>query len=100
MPIRARFLEPQPHVNVVHDKGFVYVFICLNEEQKVEEYEGAMVSYLEYDYHEFKEKESRINIEDVMKNPEKYLSYSAEKQEGQDIIARLEALERRALQEV
>lgn len=27
MPIRARFLEPQPHVNVVHDKGFVYVFI-------------------------------------------------------------------------
>ena len=38
MPIRARFLEPQPHVNVVHDKGFVYVFICLNEEQKVEEW--------------------------------------------------------------
>ena len=95
MPIKARFFDPQPPVKVVDDGGFVYIFICLNEEQKTEKYDEE-TTYLEYDYNEFREEKSQIDLEDVMKNPEKYLVYSA-KQDKQDIVTRLEALEKRVL---
>lgn len=98
MPIKARFFDPQPPVKVVDDGGFVYIFICLNEEQKTEKYDEETTSYLEYDYNEFREEKSQIDLEDVMKNPEKYLVYSA-KQDKQDIVTRLEALKKRVLQE-
>lgn len=98
MPIKARFFDPQPPVKVVDDGDVVYIFICLNEEQKTEKYDGEITSYLEYDYNEFREEKSQINLEDVMRNPEKYLVYSAQ-QDKQDVVARLEALEKRVLQE-
>lgn len=98
MPIKARFFDPQPPVKVVDDGDLVYIFICLNEEQKTEKYDGEITSYLECDYNEFREEKSQIDLEDVMKNPEKYLVYSA-KQDKQDIVTRLEALEKRVLQE-
>ena len=55
-------------------------------------------SLIENKYNEFREEKSQIDLEDVMKNPEKYLVYSA-KQDKQDIVTRLEALEKRVLQE-
>ena len=47
MPIKARFFDPQPPVKVVDDGGFVYIFICLNEEQKTEKYDEETTTYLE-----------------------------------------------------
>lgn len=77
--MRARFLEPQPPARLVEKAGKVYVFLCLDEEVFEETYEGSGTGTVhEYDYHEFAEDADAIDVQDVQKHPEKYMTYAPE----------------------
>lgn len=77
--MRARFLSPQPPVRLVEKAGKVYVFLCLNEQVFEESYEGSgPATVYEYDYHEFAESADAIDVQDVQKHPEKYMTYAPE----------------------
>lgn len=76
--MKARFLEPQPPVRIVEPDGKSYVFLCLNEEQKTEAFDGTETAYYEYDYNEIVT--DKIDLDDVRAHPEKYISYTPEEE--------------------
>ena len=80
MAMKARFSSRQQPVKIVESEDTAYVFICLNEEEKTEEYpdmgEGqTRETYYEYDYNEIVGPASEIPLDDIRKNPENYLNY-------------------------
>ena len=76
--MKARFLEPQPLVRIVEPDGRAYVFLCLNEEQKTEEFDGTPTTHYEYDYNEIVS--DQLDLDDVREHPERYIAYAAEEE--------------------
>lgn len=74
---KARFSESQQPVKIIENGDMVTVFICLNGVEKTDEnaFEESSTSYIEYDYNEFVEEKSLLNMDDLNSNPENYLNY-------------------------
>lgn len=74
---KARFSESQQPIKIIENGDMVTVFICLNGVEKTDEnaFEESLTSYIEYDYNEFVEEKSLLDINDLNSNPEKYLNY-------------------------
>lgn len=74
---KARFSESQQPVKIIENSDMITVFICLNGIEKTDEnaFEKSSASYIEYDYNEFVEEKSLLDIDDLNNNPEKYLNY-------------------------
>lgn len=76
--IKARFYKAQPPVNVVNMDGILYIYICLNgricENEESWNSEGEKETYYEYDYQELVKKEGEIDLDDLDKYPEKYVT--------------------------
>lgn len=74
---KARFSESQQPVKIIENGDMVTVFICLNGVEKTDEnaFEESLTSYIEYDYNEFVEEKSLLNMDDLNSNPENYLNY-------------------------
>lgn len=97
MAMKARFSSQQQPVKIVESEDTAYVFICLNEEEKTEEYpdmgEGQTTeTYYEYDYNEIVGPETEIPVADIQAHPEDYLDYEY-KPRSQSIEERVSALE-------
>lgn len=81
MTNKARFLEQQPKykfISGVESDDMVRVFICLNEKEIEEKYEYNQenpVHCYEYDYNEFIDYASNLDLDDIKNNPENYLDY-------------------------
>lgn len=75
--IKARFSESQQPVKIIENGDMVTVFICLNGIEKTDEnaFEESSTSYIEYDYNEFVEEKSLLDMDDLNSNPENYLNY-------------------------
>lgn len=96
--MKARFDAKQPPVKIIENNNVVYVFICLNEEEKEEivnynenlentedsEQSNITIKYYEYDYNEFNDKKENIDTDDINTYPEKYLNYSPSKNENKE----------------
>lgn len=96
--MKARFTEQQPPVKIIQMDGIAYVFICLNEEYKTEEYPSmgngnAKESYYEYDYNEICGPADALPLEDIQSNPEAYLEYAYIREEPGNLEQRVAALE-------
>ena len=83
--IKAKFTSEQQPVKTVIDGEKVYVFICLNGVVGTEvkdEYYGKHITeeYIEYDYNEFTVDKDTIDLDDIINDPEKYLSYVPDSQ--------------------
>lgn len=89
--MKARFDVQQPSVLVKTYDDNTYVFICINEQHKTEILEGESTSFYEYDYHEFCEKTTNLNTNDIHAHPEKYLRYEPKREPTES--ERLETLE-------
>lgn len=74
---KARFSESQQPVKIIENGDMVTVFICLNGVEKTDEnaFEESSTSYIEYDYNEFIEEKSLLDMDDLNSNPENYLNY-------------------------
>lgn len=74
---KARFSESQQPVKIIENGDMVTVFICLNGVEKTDEnaFEESPTSYIEYDYNEFVEEKSLLDMDDLNSNPENYLNY-------------------------
>lgn len=74
---KARFSESQQPVKIIENGDMITVFICLNGVEKTDEnaFEESSTSYIEYDYNEFVEEKSLLDMDDLNSNPEKYLDY-------------------------
>lgn len=74
---KARFSESQQPVKIIENDDMVTVFICLNGVEKTDEnaFEESPTSYIEYDYNEFVEEKSLLDMDDLNSNPENYLNY-------------------------
>ena len=93
--MKARFVEPQPPVNVIWRDGVAYVHICQNETEGEETYpdmgEGATTEhYYEYDYNEIIGPANKLPLNDIQAHPEAYLDYVYHEATLEE---RLEALE-------
>lgn len=75
--VKARFSESQQPVKIIENGDMVTVFICLNGVEKTDEnaFEESSTSYIEYDYNEFVEEKSLLDMDDLNNNPENYLNY-------------------------
>ena len=75
--VKARVSESQQPVKIIENGDMVTVFICLNGVEKTDEnaFEESSTSYIEYDYNEFVEEKSLLNMDDLNSNPENYLNY-------------------------
>lgn len=75
--VKARFSESQQPVKIIENGDMVTVFICLNGVEKTDEnaFEESLTSYIEYDYNEFVEEKSLLDMDDLNSNPENYLNY-------------------------
>lgn len=96
--MKARFDAKQPPVKIIENNNVVYVFICLNEEEKEEivnynenlentedsEQSNITIKYYEYDYNEFNDKKENVDTDDINTYPEKYLNYSPSKNENKE----------------
>ena len=74
---KARFSESQQPVKIIENGDMITVFICLNGVEKTDEnaFEESSTSYIEYDYNEFVEEKSLLDMDDLNSNHEKYLDY-------------------------
>lgn len=74
---KARFSESQQPVKIIENSDMITVFICLNGIEKTDEnaFEESSTSYIEYDYNEFVEEKSLLDMDDLNSNPENYLNY-------------------------
>lgn len=93
--MKAKFEKKQPSVTLKEIDGILYVYICLNEVEKQEEFtdgEGNIVTetYYEYDYTEFCEISGYLNTQDIIDHPEKYIDYAPEK--SQTTYAKIEEM--------
>lgn len=71
-------VKQQPvQVSIVDDKTFVYLYLNEKEVQReaTDENDNNNVQY-EYDYNEIKGKTADIDIDEITKNPEKYMNIS------------------------
>ena len=74
-------LSPQPSSLILssmfHPNFAIDSFICLNGVEKTDEnaFEESSTSYIEYDYNEFVEEKSLLDMDDLNSNPENYLNY-------------------------
>ena len=73
--VKARFSESQQPVKIIENGDMVTVFICLNGIEKTDENALSSASYIEYDYNEFVEEKSLLDMDDLNSNPENYLNY-------------------------
>lgn len=75
--VKARFSESQQPVKIIENGDMVTVFICLNGVEKTDEnvFKESSTSYIEYDYNEFVEEKSLLDMDDLNSNPENYLNY-------------------------
>lgn len=78
--MKARFTQQQHPVSIVRSDSKIYIFLCLNEQQKSESYEDpdggqTQENYYEYDYNEISGPESEIPVTDIQSHPENYLNY-------------------------
>lgn len=66
---KARFSESQQPVKIIENGDMVTVFICLNGVEKTDEnaFEESSTSYIEYDYNEFVEEKSLLDMDDIQK---------------------------------
>lgn len=80
---RAMFLEPQPKVNVREILGETWFTICLNEQVKnvINEFDHETKEYIQYVYDFNQFSDNSLDVEDVKKNPEKYLHYVPKEKE-------------------
>lgn len=76
---KAMTTERQEAVQVSRVEDMTYVYIYLNEKEvkraELSENERETVQY-EYDYNEIKGKTADIDIDEITKNPEKYMNVS------------------------
>lgn len=83
MIIRAE--EPQQEVVIKIDtKGIAWVYLCLNERIKTEEYaepgeQSKTHTYYEYDGTQFHAPVESLNLQDINNNPQKYDGYEPAK---------------------
>ena len=83
MIVRAE--EPQQEVVIKIDtKGIAWVYLCLNERIKTEEYaefEGQprKHTYYEYDGTQFHAPAKSLDLQDISSNPQKYDGYESAK---------------------
>lgn len=83
MTIRAE--EPQQEVVVKIDtKGIAWVYLCLNERVKTEEYaeprgQSKTHTYYEYDGTQFHAPVESLDLQDINNNPQKYDGYEPAK---------------------
>ena len=77
--IKAMTTEKQEAVQVSRVDDMTYVYIYINEKEvkreALSENESDSTQY-EYDYNEIKGKTADIDIDEITKNPEKYMSVS------------------------
>lgn len=78
--MKARFSQPQQRVKTITSGEKIYIFLCLNEQQKSETYEDpdggqTQENYYEYDYNEICGPEPEIPVADIQSHPENYLDY-------------------------
>lgn len=97
--MKARFAKQQQPVSIVRSDGKIYIFLCLNEEQKSESYEdpdGGQIqeTYYEYDYNEICGPEPEIPVADIQSHPEKYLDYKYTPASGDSGAKALEEIEK------
>lgn len=79
--MKARFTAQQLPVKVIQKGDMTYVYICVNETQRTEEYpdmgEGqTQESYYEYDHNEIIGPVDALPLEDIQAHPENYLDYA------------------------
>lgn len=76
---KAMTTERQEAVQISRVDDMTYVYIYLNEKEvkreALSENESETVQY-EYDYNEIKGKTADIDIDEITKNPEKYMNVS------------------------
>ena len=97
--MKARFSQPQQPVSIVRSDNKVYIFLCLNEQQKSETYEdpdGGQIqeTYYEYDYNEICGPEPEIQVADIQSHPENYLSYKYTPSSDDSVAKVLEEVEK------
>ena len=75
--IRQKFYKKMPNVQTFTFEDKVYVYVYLNETEGNTEPTEMCPSehYYEYDYNEFCELTSNIDLNDLKNNPENYLDY-------------------------
>lgn len=82
--MRARFITEQQPVKIVESDKYIYVFLCLNGEEKFEDYSSTdengnikteTQNYIEYDYAELiiDKDDPQYDIADIKKNPQSYI---------------------------
>lgn len=103
MAMKARFSSRKRPVKVVRMDEMAYVFICLNEEHKTEEYPSMgngdiKEDYYEYDYNEICGPADALPLEDIQSNPEAYLEYAYIREEPGNLEQRVAALEQEQAQ--
>ena len=97
MAMKARFSSQQQPVRIVESEDTAYVFICLNEEEKTEEYpdmgEGQTTeSYYEYDYNEVIGDADKLPLDDMQAYPENYLNYVYKDEASETVEQKLQTL--------
>lgn len=100
MSIKARFQQQQPPVDIRQIGGKIYVYICLNGQEKTETYPDmgdgqTQESYYEYDYNEIIGPAGKLPLADIQAHPEQYLNYeyTENKTDVDSLIKRIEKLE-------
>lgn len=98
--MKARFTQQQHPVSIVRSDNKIYIFLCLNGQQKSELYEDpdggqTQENYYEYDYNEIIGPADALPLEDIQAHPEQYLNYeyTENKTDVDSLIKRIEKLE-------
>lgn len=91
----VKFVNHQPPVKIVKTGDICYVYICLNEKIIKEKYineknEEIQEIFYQYDYNEFCENVSKLDLDDIEANPQKYLEYDPNAQTEPDRLTQLE----------
>lgn len=87
--MKARFVTEQQPVRIVESDKYDYVFLCLNGEEKSEDYQTSdenentkieTQNYIEYDYTELTINKSNpeYDIDDIKANPQNYIDINDE----------------------
>lgn len=89
--MKAKFTENQNPIRIVESGEYLYIFICLNEQEVYEDSYGInddgtidydkikQEKYYEYDFNEIYTNKNNIDIDDLNAHPEKYLDFKIEK---------------------
>ena len=95
--MKARFTKQQQPVSIVRSDNKIYIFLCLNEQQKSETYEdpdGGQIQeiYYEYDYNEIIGDADKLPLEDMQAYPENYLDYVYKDEASETVEQKLQTL--------